>query len=323
MNPLVAMADEYGHLRAMRFEKLVKSDEHRIGTYDEVDVPLRSLFVAAGTSPNTIYEQEHPGTFKMDGKFFQRYEPRWIDREVELEPMHDTRWPKIGRPAPLTSYEKDGKYISVYGDNHPVYAGNVVKAMASAKDGYPWVVKLHQANISAADPARQRDRDASLRALFSRLDDLLTATVVAINRLTPTIVEVIARAPTAARGFAPGRFYRVQSFESGAPTIDDTVLVTEGLALTGAWVDKVRGLISLIALEMGTSSRLCAEWRPGDRIIVMGATGTPTQCRAVLDRQSDARGRQPRDLFRGLPRRRGLVQSRGGRGRGRRRRLGR
>ena len=277
MNPLVAIADEYGHLRAMRFEKLAKSDEHRIGTYDEVDVPLRSLFVAAGTSPNTIYEQEHPGTFKMDGKFFQRYEPRWIDREVTLEPMNDTRWPKIGRPAPLTSYAKDGKYISVYGDNHPVYAGNVVKAMASAKDGYPWVVKLHEANISAANPDRQGDRDASLRALFARLDDLLTATVVAINRLTPTIVEVVARAPTAARGFAPGRFYRVQSFETGAPRIDDTVLVTEGLALTGAWVDKVRGLISLIALEMGTSSRLCAEWRPGDRIIVMGATGTPTE----------------------------------------------
>ena len=277
MNPLVAIADEYGHLRAMRFEKLAKTDEHRIGSYDEVDIPLRSLFVAAGTSPNTIYEQEHPGTFKMDGKFFQRYEPRWLDGEVALEPMHDTRWPKMGRPAPLTSYAKDGKYISVYGDNHPVYAGNVVKAMASAKDGYPWVVKLHQASINAAVPDRQRDRDASLRALFARLDGLLTATVVAINRLTPTIVEVIARAPTAAKAFAPGRFYRVQSFESGAPRIDDTVLVTEGLALTGAWVDKDQGLISLIALEMGTSSRLCADWRPGDRIIVMGATGTPTE----------------------------------------------
>ena len=277
MNPLVAIADEYGHLCAMRFEKLAKSGEHRAGTGDEVDVPLRSLFVAAGTSPNTIYEQEHPGTFKMDGKFFQRYEPRWIDREVVLEPMHDTRWPKIGRPAPLTSYAKDGKYISVYGDNHPVYAGNVVKAMASAKDGYPWVVKLHEAKINAAVPDRQRDRDASLRALFARLDGLLTATVVAINRLTPTIVEVIARAPTAAKAFAPGRFYRVQSFETGAPRIDDTVLVTEGLALTGAWVDKDQGLISLIALEMGTSSRLCADWRPGDRIIVMGATGTPTE----------------------------------------------
>jgi NADPH-dependent glutamate synthase beta subunit-like oxidoreductase/NAD(P)H-flavin reductase len=276
MNPLVAIADDYGHLCAMRFEKSA-ADAPATGAGGKVDVPLRSLYVAAGTSPNTIYEQEHPGTFKMDGKFFQRYEPRWSDREITLEPMNDTRWPKIGKPAPLTSYAKDGKYISIYGDNHPVYAGNVVKAMASAKDGYPWVVKLHEAEIGAADPARQRHRDESLRALFARLDDLLIATVVAVNRLTPTIVEVIARAPTAARGFAPGRFYRVQSFESSAPRIDDTVLVTEGLALTGAWVDKERGLISLIALEMGTSSRLCAEWRPGERIIVMGATGTPTE----------------------------------------------
>jgi NAD(P)H-flavin reductase len=191
--------------------------------------------------------------------------------------MHDATWPKIGTPAPLTSYRKDGKFISFYGDNHPVYAGNVVKAMASAKDGYPRVVKLHEAAIRAADPVAQRTRDAALHALFSRLDDLLIATVVAVKRLTPTIIEVIARAPMAARRFEPGRFYRAQSFESGAPLVDGTVLATEGIALTGAWVDKERGLISLIALEMGTSSRLCAQWKPGDRIVVMGATGSPTE----------------------------------------------
>jgi NAD(P)H-flavin reductase len=259
----------------VRFERLASSAEG--SARQQVEAPLRSLFVAAGTSPNTIYEQEHPGTFTMDGRFFQRYEPRWSDGEVALTPMHDVCWPKIGKPAPLTSYRKADKYISIYGDNHPVYAGNVVKAMASAKDGYPSVVRLHQAKIHAAAPDRQRDRDASLRAFFTRLDGLLVATVVAINRLTPTIVEVIARAPIAAKGFSPGRFYRVQSFESSAPQIDDTVLVTEGLALTGAWVDKDQGLISLIALEMGTSSRLCAEWRPGQNIIVMGATGAPTE----------------------------------------------
>ncbi len=277
MNPLMAIADQYGHLRSMRFEKLATSAEHGAGTGEQVDVPLRSLFVAAGTSPNTIYEQEHPGTFKMDGKFFQRYEPRWIDREVVLEPMHDTRWPKIGRPAPLTSYAKDGKYISIYGDNHPVYAGNVVKAMASAKDGYPGSSSCIKR--TSVPPIRIGRKSAIPRCARSlpAWTIFSTATVVAINRLTPTIVEVIARAPTAARGFAPGRFYRVQSFESGARRIDDTILVTEALALTGAWVDKEQGLISLIALEMGTSSRLCAEWRPGDRIIVMGATGTPTE----------------------------------------------
>ena len=32
----------------------------------------------------------------------------------------------------------------------------------------------------------------------------------------------------------------------------------EGIALTGAWVDKERGLLSLIVLELGVSSRLVA-----------------------------------------------------------------
>jgi NADPH-dependent glutamate synthase beta subunit-like oxidoreductase/NAD(P)H-flavin reductase len=277
MNPRAAIADDYGHLSAIRFERLEETDDGWAGSGNEVEVPLRSLFIAAGTSPNTIYEQEYPGTFEMDGKFFQRYEPTWSDTETHLEPINDTLWPKIGRPAPLTSYRRGNKYISFYGDNHPVYAGNVVKAMASAKDGYPWVVKLHQSDIDAADPDRQAERDAALMAHFSNLDDLLKATVVEVNRLTPTIVEVVARAPMAARGFEPGRFYRVQNFESRSPTIENTVLATEGLALTGAWVDKDKGLISLIALEMGSSSRLCANWQPGDPIVVMGVTGSPTE----------------------------------------------
>jgi NADPH-dependent glutamate synthase beta subunit-like oxidoreductase/NAD(P)H-flavin reductase len=275
MDPLAAIADEHGHLSAMRFRKLATDAAPSRG--EQIEVPLRSLFVAAGTSPNTIYEQEHPGTFTTDGKFFQRHEPRWSGDDIELTPVNDTTWPKIGKPAPLTSYRKDGKYVSFYGDNHPVYAGNVVKAMASAKDGYPSVVRLHETRIRAADPTRQPERDATLSALFARLDDLLVATVVAVKRLTPTIIEVVARAPMAAKRFEPGRFYRAQSFESGAPEVDGTVLATEGIALTGAWVDKDVGLISLITLEMGSSSRLCADWRPGDRIVVMGVTGSPTE----------------------------------------------
>ena len=37
----------------------------------------------------------------------------------------------------FTSHNTDGKLVSYYGDNHPRYNGNVVKAMASAKHGYP------------------------------------------------------------------------------------------------------------------------------------------------------------------------------------------
>src|SRR4029077_9849808 len=48
-------------------------------------------------------------------------------------------------------------------------------------------------------------------------------------------------------------------------------------ALTGAWTDPERGLLSLIVLEMGGSSRLCAHLAPGEPVVVMGPTGSPTE----------------------------------------------
>ena len=276
MSPLSADADEYGHLDAVDFEKLVLDGDRWKSSGEVIKVPLRSLYVAAGTSPNTIYQSEYPDTFVMDKWFFQRYEPEWTNDSVELVPMHDEALPKLGKPAPLTSYQKDGKFISFYGDNHPVYAGNVVKAMASAKNGYPYVVKLFEKQLANLNSAQQSERDADLKSLFSRLDEAFNATIVAINRLTPTIIEVVVKAPLAAEKFYPGQFYRVQNYEAFAPTVEGTVLAAEGLALTGAEVDKEKGTISLIALEMGSSSRLCATWKVGDPLVIMGVTGTPT-----------------------------------------------
>jgi hypothetical protein len=51
----------------------------------------------------------------------------------------------------------------------------------------------------------------------------------------------------------------------------------EGLALTGAWVDREQGLVSTIVLEMGGSSNLCARLAPGEPVVLMGPTGAPTE----------------------------------------------
>jgi NADPH-dependent glutamate synthase beta subunit-like oxidoreductase/NAD(P)H-flavin reductase len=275
MSPVEAVPDQYGLLQSVKFDKLQEQDG-KWQKQTDLQVNLRNLFIAAGTSPNTIYESEHPDSFEMNGKFYQRYEPAGMPNAPELIAVEDTRIPKIGKPAPLTSYHRNGKFITFFGDNHPVYAGNVVKAMASAKDGYPYIVKLFQQDIAAMDPAKQTQRETKLHTFQQQLDDALNARVVVINRLTPTIIEVIVRAPLAARKFCPGQFYRVQNYETLAPVKKGTVLASEGVALTGAWVDKEKGLISLIALEMGSSTRLCATWKADDPIVVMGVTGTPT-----------------------------------------------
>ena len=98
-----------------------------------------------------------------------------------------------------------------------------------------------------------------------------------IVRLTPNIIEVVVRAPIAARAFKPGQFYRLQNYERLASRVDGTTLAMEGLALTGAGIDTEKGLLSTVVLEMGGSSDLCALLKPGEPVILMGPTGTPTE----------------------------------------------
>ena len=67
--------------------------------------------------------------------------------------------------------------------------------------------------------------------------------------------------------FEPGQFYRLQNFETSAPVVEGVRLMMEGLALTGAWVDEEKGLLSMIVLEMGTSSRLCSLLKEGEEVL--------------------------------------------------------
>ena len=265
MNPTEAVPDEFGHVKAMRFTRADGS---------AIELPARTVLVAAGTVPNITYEKEHPGSFRLDGKqkFFQGFKAGKENGSFRLEPDAN---------GFFTSHDTGGKFVTYYGDNHPRYNGNVVKAMASAKHGYPHVVALFADEIAKLDPADQPAREAAWQALVARFDGELLATVERVVRLTPTIIEVIVRAPAAARHFQPGQFYRLQNFERLSPHVrlDDHVasMLMEGIALTGAWVDREKGLLSLITLEMGVSSRLCGYLKPGEPVVVMGPTGTPTE----------------------------------------------
>jgi NADPH-dependent glutamate synthase beta subunit-like oxidoreductase/NAD(P)H-flavin reductase len=276
MSPVEAVADENGAVAALLFERMLRDVETGKwkGSGESIRVPARSVCVAAGTSPNTIYERERPGSFALDewGEFFAPHKvERGADGRFKLVPASK------GERGFFTSYEGGGRFITYYGDNHPVYAGNVVKAMASAKDGFPEVVALFADEIARLTAEDQEARDESFTRLIETLDANLIARVERIERLTDTIVDVIVRAPMQARKFHPGQFYRLQNYETDALSIAGTRLAMEGLALTGAWVDKEAGLLSLIVLEMGASSRQCASLRPGQKVVVMGPTGTPTE----------------------------------------------
>ena len=276
MNPVEAVPNEFNAVQALIFERLeyVAETGKFEKTGDMHEFPAHTVCVAAGTSPNVIYEKEKPGTFKMD-EWKQFFQPHKVvpDSEGDLQVVEA----KKGEPAFFTSYEHDGKFISYYGDNHPQYAGNVVKAMASAKHGYTRVVELFTEELATRGDLPQSERDEIFDNLEATLDEQLRAYVVRVERLTSTIVDVVVKAPLQARKFRPGQFYRLQNFETSAPIVDGTRLLMEGLALTGAWVDEEKGLLSMIVLEMGTSSRLCSLLKEGEEVLVMGPTGAPTE----------------------------------------------
>src|SRR6185437_11211515 len=81
---------------------------------------------------------------------------------------------------------ENGRFISFFGDLHPSFFGNVVKAMGGARRGYPEVSRMlasmPASAISGAD-------------LIALCRNDFVATVHAVNRLTPTIVEVVVHAP--------------------------------------------------------------------------------------------------------------------------------
>lgn len=266
LTPSRVNVDQWDHVRSVHFTVQKRDDTGNWNTAAEVELPARALLVAAGTQPNTVLAREDENTYRLDGRYFAA-----CDEEGKpVKPAYGN--PKSGTASVLLSYYKDaqdGRFISFFGDLHPSYSGNVVKAMSSAKQGYPVVDHV----LGKIEPFSEKTAEQ----FFSVFNQQLRPTVHKVERLTPNIVEVVVHAPLAAERFHPGQFYRFQNYASLAPVVNDTRLAMEGIALTGASVDISQGLVSLIALEMGGSADLCALLKPGEPVILMGPTGTPTE----------------------------------------------
>ncbi len=257
LTPEAVETDRFGQAAALRLRRTGAAE----GQPETVVLPARTILVAAGTQPNTVLAREDPANIVLDGRYF-----RALDEAGNPAVPEQVAKPSAVRI--LTHLRPDGRAVSFFGDLHPSFSGNVVKAMGGATRGYPVVSRIL---------ARRRPSAPAPAQLQWRLDDELRARVEEVVRLTPTIVEIVIKAPMAARAFKPGQFYRLQNYETLAPRVDDTTLAMEGLALTGARVDPATGLLSTIVLEMGGSSDLCALLQPGEPVILMGPTGTPTE----------------------------------------------
>lgn len=133
-SPVKFITNEHNQIVACEFEKIDFSKEKdklsfkNSGKFETI--PAGTIVIAAGTNCNDIYNDEHPSTFEIDSRtgYYILFKPEQNGR-MNLVKCEQ------GEKAVLTSYNKEGKFISVYGDSNPAFSGSVVKAMASAKFG--------------------------------------------------------------------------------------------------------------------------------------------------------------------------------------------
>jgi NADPH-dependent glutamate synthase beta subunit-like oxidoreductase len=139
LTPEEVEIDPYGAAKALRLTHHVAGEAP-----DTVVLPARTILVAAGTQPNTVLGREDPDNVILDGKHF-----RAVDEDGN--PVHPERVAKPSDVRVLMNIRPDGRAMSFFGDLHPSFAGNVVKAMGSAKLGYP-VVSRMLARRAPAEP---------------------------------------------------------------------------------------------------------------------------------------------------------------------------
>lgn len=264
MEPHAVDLNEYGHTEALVCKKRIRDQHNEWVTTDEmVRLPARSLLVATGTSPNTAYEFEHRGTFNRLNLQYQHYE----DHDGNLDVAHGVEHCKDPEFGPFTSYHKDDKRVSLIGDTHPVFHGNVVKAIASGMRTYPKILDVLQSKINHhADMNEYQEFAAQMSHLFN-------ARIKHVERKIPGIVEISVQAPLAARHFKSGQFFRLQNFETLAPHIDHTLIQMEPLALVGAECDHDAGIIHFIVQENSATAKLCATLKHNEPVSLMGPTG--------------------------------------------------
>src|SRR3954468_20545949 len=181
LTPVEVEIDVFGHATALKMTRHapVEVGGHRPDpdqhSGEDVVLPARTILVAAGTQPNTVLAREEPERIALDGRHF-----RALDEDGN--PAEPERVAKPDAVRVLTSMMEDGHAVSFWGDLHPSFAGNVVKAMGGTKQGYPVVSRI----LATRPPGLPEPA-----ALKSRLDHELRARVHAVERLTPTIIEVV------------------------------------------------------------------------------------------------------------------------------------
>ena len=252
-SPVSVQIDENRHTSALTVMRMQRDDDGKWTEAEEVILPARAIFVATGTRPNAVVATDEPDRYSLDGDHFAALGDDGnlvsANTERDLAPV-------------FCRHESDGRKVSFLGDAHPAFAGNVVKAMASAKHAAPQITAA-LADLQTADPQ-------TFDVLTAQLTEKFTARITRVNPIGTIATELTIHAPSAAQAFKPGMLYRLQNFERLA---DRGI---EGIALTATSADTAAGTLSFVVIANGASTQWCQMLKANDPVSLMGPTGEPT-----------------------------------------------
>lgn len=275
-------------------------------THQEIIIPVKTLFLAAGTTPNKAPFYEDKLKFELDKNTFQIIDLLGKKLPAIASPKGDGQGNKAGF---ICAKSEQGKAVSFFGDLHPSFNGSVVKAMASAKNGYPIINQalslLSKSSTSYAEFLDKINQDFAVR-------------VKEINILSDYFYELVVHAPLLARKTKLGHIFRLHNYHSlvgkacitrpsacndgvfgffskllippfqrslgsrnigqdpGLNRDEGMILAMEGVAVTAYKVDPVAGTITVMIVNAGGSSSLVKNLKPDEPIIFMGPSGVPS-----------------------------------------------
>lgn len=151
----------------------------------------------------------------------------------------------------------DSDKISIFGDMDKEYSGSVVKAIASAKNGWKNIVANNIANNS----------------LSNNIEEIFSYKINDIIHLSSDILEIKIKNQLLVKNFSPGQFFKIQNFHN----LDSGEKSFEPIAITGAYIEREKDIISMIIQNAGKSSSKTFSLKKGDRISISGPLGKPSK----------------------------------------------
>jgi NADPH-dependent glutamate synthase beta subunit-like oxidoreductase/NAD(P)H-flavin reductase len=263
LEPTKVNCDPHGYAKEMEFVvKEKNSDGNWISSDKSHTIHAKSILIATGAQLNIAYAFEHQGELQRAGIQYQRYDN--INNALHIASGADhCKDPNFG---PFTSYQKDNFRVTFIGDTHPVFHGNVVRAIASGMRTYPKVMEAlsYQSSPSSND---------SSPSFLKKMAELVKTYVIKITPRNDQYFELTLKAPLITEQFEPGQFFRLQSYEAHAPIIENTRIQTESIALLACDIARDKKEISFIVRNQGASRKLLKYLSPGSQVALMGPTG--------------------------------------------------